>query len=469
MKMNFTESRLSNIIRESIDKLLLTEDRGSRSMKSARNDAVSVLGDKQQAVDYVNKVRNQLELHNDAEAFVLGGTRMKLNGEYDNSTKDKLISVIRLIASKYIDSYNNDLNGLSAQELIGKHSNELQSMRDNERNEVGSMEFNGKSDYDIVRIDSFKQASEYSVCTPWCVTCGKDAFNEYTSNGVNQFYFCFKDGFKQVPEEKGENYPLDEYGLSMFAVRVNENGDLIGCTTRWNVGDNAMNVKQISTVIGMDFYGVFKPNTKWKDTLETAMQRLANGEDPRDVFDGYDEFSEGFARIRLDDKWNYINQNGELLTELPTADESIKGKWFNYCEKFKDGMALVELSNEKENYILTDGKPLSKELWFDSIINIGVKGLKSVRVGGKYNALKMSGGLLTPDHWFDQSFMFNPSTGLAIVKYNGNTYRIDAEGNFYDIKTREPIKPPMNENVVNIDKIISESIQRVMHQIYYKK
>ena len=64
--------------------------------------------------------------------------------------------------------------------------------------------------------------------------------------------------------------------------------------------------------------------------------------------------------------------------------------------------------------------------------------------------------------------MFNPSTGLAIVKYNGNTYKIDAEGNFYDIKTLEPIKPPMTENVVNIDKIISESIQRVMHQIYYK-
>ena len=109
-------------------------------MKSARNYALSALGDNQEAVDLVNTVRNDLELHNAAEAFVLAGTRMKLNNEYDDTTKDKLISVIQLISNKYLDQYNNDLNGLSVQELIGKYSSELQSMRDNERNEVSQMQ-----------------------------------------------------------------------------------------------------------------------------------------------------------------------------------------------------------------------------------------------------------------------------------------------------------------------------------------
>ena len=126
-------------------------------------------------------------------------------------------------------------------------------------------------------------------------------------------------------------------------------------------------------------------------------------------------------------------------------------------------MAIVGLANGKMNYILTDGEVLSPNQWFDNISSIGIKGLRLVRVGGKYNMLKMNGGFLTPSHWLDQPF-----NGLAIVKYNGNTYRIYAEGNFYDVHTRQPIKPPMHENVVNIDKIISESIQRVMHQIYYK-
>ena len=245
-----SESRLSNIIQESINRLLLTEDRGSRSMKSARNYALQVLGDKQEAINLVNTTRDELELHNAAEAFVLAGIRMKLNNEYDDTTKDKLISVIHLISSKYLDQYNNDLNGLSVQELIGKYSPELQTMRDNERNEVSQMEFSGQPDYDIVRIDSFEQAQRYSQYTKWCITNDEDYYNDYTSNGINQFYFCLRKGFEQVPKEQGEGYPLDEYGLSMIAVRVNEKGYLIGCTTRWNLSDgidqHAMNAKQIS-------------------------------------------------------------------------------------------------------------------------------------------------------------------------------------------------------------------------------
>lgn len=341
-KMNcVSESRLRSIIRESINRLLLTEDRGSRSMKSARNYAVSVLGDKQEAVDLVNDVRDQLELHNAAEAFVLVGTRMRLNNEYDDTTKDKLINVIRLIAAKYLGQYNNDLNGLSAQELVSKHSNDLQAMRDDERNEVSQMQFNGNSDYDIVRIDSFKQALEYGYYTDWCVTQDENYYNRYTSNGINQFYFCLRNGFEEVPQEEGENFPLDEYGLSMFAVRVDEDGNLLGCTTRWNLSDNrdqnAMSVKQISEVIGMDFYSVFKPNTVWEDVAGTAMQRLANGEEPGDVFEDYDYDDNGYVWVYLGGRDNIVKPNDELLSP---------NHWFDSCGKLREGFAKVFLNGK---------------------------------------------------------------------------------------------------------------------------
>ena len=62
---------------------------------------------------------------------------------------------------------------------------------------------------------------------------------------------------------KGDNHPLDEYGLSMIAISVRKNGRLASSTTRWNetiVGNKALNVQQISNLIGKDFYSVFTPH-----------------------------------------------------------------------------------------------------------------------------------------------------------------------------------------------------------------
>ena len=58
-----------------------------------------------------------------------------------------------------------------------------------------------------------------------------------------------------------------------------------------------MTAKEVSQVIGQNFYNVFLPNNKWKTIIDNALQRLANGEGINDVFDGVGEFSEGFARV----------------------------------------------------------------------------------------------------------------------------------------------------------------------------
>ena len=62
-------------------------------------------------------------------------------------------------------------------------------------------------------------------------------------------------------------------------------------------------------------------------------------------FDTAWNFSEGFARVELNDKWNFINTEGQFLSQ----------QWFDASESFKEGVAIVAL-NDKVNFINTEGQ-----------------------------------------------------------------------------------------------------------------
>ena len=117
---------------------------------------------------------------------------------------------------------------------------------------------------------------------------------------------CLQNGCDNIPPKVGEGAPLDEYGLSMLSIIVNENGELAYCSTRWihdNGGtDSAMTAKEVSQVVGVNFYAVFKPNNKWQELIAQIKQLLANGLDPIDVFDWVCDFENGFAAVALDEK-----------------------------------------------------------------------------------------------------------------------------------------------------------------------
>ena len=85
----------------------------------------------------------------------------------------------------------------------------------------------------MIPINNFEEASKYSSYTSWCVTQTSSAFNQYTSDDA-QFFFCLKNGFENIEKNKGEECPLDEYGLSMVSILMNSNGEVKHITTRWN-------------------------------------------------------------------------------------------------------------------------------------------------------------------------------------------------------------------------------------------
>ena len=236
-------------------------------------------------------------------------------------------------------------------------------------------------------FNSFEEATQYEQYTykesPWCLTYMRNMFDTYTRDGMNQIYFCLRNGFENEEPIVGNNAPLDSYGLSMLSVIVNESGELAYCTTRWNHenggSDSAMSAKEISQVVGVNFYEVFKPNNKWQSIVDDAIARLQNGETPYDVFDYITSFSNGFAEIQLQDKWNFMNENEEIISN----------QWFDTTYSFSEGFARVIIDG-KYNFINEEGQKLCKE-WFDNASDFEYNGYAYVKIKGKENYINQEG------------------------------------------------------------------------------
>jgi len=129
-------------------------------------------------------------------------------------------------------------------------------------------------------------------------------------------------------------------------------------------------------------------------------------------FDFVWRFSEGFARVRVDDKYNFIDTEGKLLSE----------QWFDYAYDFSEGFANVKL-DRKYNFISSEGKLLSYQ-WYDGVCSFS-EGLATVQLNGKWNFIDTEGKLLS-EKWFDD--IWNFSEGFARVKLDGKWIKINTKG-----------------------------------------
>ena len=443
-----TEGQFATLMNKINDpeSIIITESQESKSIHAAKKLVMQRLGfDEDRADAFIrNDIRGSFPALKTPQGgkFILGVVRMFFDREFnDAATISDFDATLELVSSdKHINEFDRNLNGISCNELIQMFSHEMSEILDADKKEVNSMKFTNASDYDIVRIDSFDEASEYSKYTTWCVTNSKGAFDSYTNDGYKQFYLCLKHGFESVPARTGEGCPLDEYGLSMLAVLVNENGSLAKCTCRWNHAhegnDKVMNAKEISKVVGVNFYKTFKPNNKWKKIVSNVMDKLAKGADPKDVFDYFDDFKEGFAVVWLNNKSNYLTTDGKFLSDtwfddcypfnegfarvemngkcnfLTTDGKILSDTWFDRCCYFENGLARVEL-NDKYNFLANDGKILS-DTWFDYCGDFE-EGFVAIELNDKYNFLTTDGKILS-DTWFDYCYAFN--NGFAHVQLN---------------------------------------------------
>ena len=439
---------------------LITENAKNNNMKPARRYLEEKLGwDNEQIMDFFGKMQHDIpNVRMNNCKYFLGVTRMIMEEQLTNGENiTKLNAILKYINNdeSLNSSFDRNLNGLTFEKLSEQTTEGMEQAYKSERERFSSTDFGERNtSYNIVKINDFEEASEYSKFTSWCVTHDDEAFDNHTNNGICIFYFCLKDGFESIPEKIGENCPLDEYGLSMIAVCVDENGECKTVTCRWNhdngSNDNVMSTDELSRLLGVNFYEVFKPSTVFKDRLDKALSLAKKGDlsgfdniysfnkngiavvglnDKRNLidtncnllseqwFDWIDNFDEnGFAQVKLNDKWNFIDVNGKLVSK----------QWLDWISNFEDGIAKVKLNN-KYNFIDVNGNFLSKQ-WFDWTCNFNENGFCKVMLNNKWNLIDTNGNLLS-QQWFDWIDDFDEYS-LAQVVLNNKLNLIGKNGNF---------------------------------------
>ncbi len=224
--------------------------------------------------------------------FLLGITRIYFEDLKNDQASfqrkvGQLDSYLGIINAAHADEYDQNLNGMSFEDMKTKFASAAKANVDADIKSVASKSYTKNNDYEIIPIDSFEDASEYGRYTSWCVTHQKEMYDSYTHGGLGRFYFCLKHGFESLTTDRWNADARDEYGLSMIAISVNEDGSLNTCTFRHNHdcggNDSMMNTQQISDFFGVNFYETFKPRdieeiwSKMKEDSEPDALATARG------------------------------------------------------------------------------------------------------------------------------------------------------------------------------------------------
>ena len=332
------EKNMKNIL--DLGSFLILESKEDKTKKMLRSKGYD---NPSEIIKAVKHDFSELE-HSERPAykFLYAICRMYVDRELQNandiSTMNSMLKIISV--EPHLSEYDHNLNGLNKEEIFQRFLPIQKKETEDEINFVKRMKFTGESDYEIVKIDSYQDASRYKKYTSWCVTQNNSHFESYSCDGINQFYFCLKKGFENVKKDN-KDAPLNEYGLSMISVCVDYNGMPLYVTTRYNhefEGENNENLcspRQVSEVINMNFFEVFKPSKKGEKFNKYKIQeKLENGADINSLFDKVDKITNDFYLVQNDKKQSFIYKK-KLVSD-----------WFKFTFDIKK-IKFIEEKNDK--------------------------------------------------------------------------------------------------------------------------
>ena len=323
-----------------LERFLLLESKEDKTKRMLRSKGYN---NPSEIIKAVKHDFSELE-HSERPAykFLYAICRMYVDRELQNandiSTMNSMLKIISV--EPHLSEYDHNLNGLNKEEIFQRFLPIQKKETEDEINFVKRMKFTGESDYEIVKIDSYQDASRYKKYTSWCVTQNNSHFESYSCDGINQFYFCLKKGFENVKKDN-KDAPLNEYGLSMISVCVDYNGMPLYVTTRYNhefEGENNENLcspRQVSEVINMNFFEVFKPSKKGEKFNKYKIQeKLENGADINSLFDKVNKITNDFYLVQNDKKQSFLYKK-KLVSD-----------WFKFTFDIKK-IKFIEEKNDK--------------------------------------------------------------------------------------------------------------------------
>lgn len=403
-----------NDIKE-LKSILLTEGVETKNMKSAKHYLYDKMGyNEQQAMQCIGQIKTDIPNSRLGKCkFMLAMVRMFVDGEFqDGQTVMNVNKCLKYAASEaHINEYDQNLNGFTSQQFIEKFAGSAQQDLEQDKQDVSAQQYDEQnSQYEIVKITSFEEAEEYGEYVDWCVTHYDDMFDSYTNNGNGVFYFCLRNGWQNEQEEKGENCPLDSYGLSMIAVSVNNDGSCNTITCRWNHenggNDNIMTPKELSQIIGRNFYQVFKPLTSQEIQRNMAMKIYEIQEEIESASWGGERIEDIAEKLEYDpdygdtderDLFKYRTEKGNFVLLYDDGEFVIEQIFDAIHFRLAD---IIEVeSGDKHNFVNTNGDLLS-DTWFDKAQNDFNYGFAKVCKGKKWNLINKKGEFVLPE-WFD--------------------------------------------------------------------
>ena len=391
---------------------LIVEGAETKNMKAAKHYLYQNRNyDERQAMQIIGAIKTDVPNVRNAKCkFILALTRMYCEGQLsDGKVIRDINKALKYITSNaHVNEYDQNLNGLSAKEIIERFSGVAQQDLEQDKANLERQDFtqsNNANRYEIVKITSFEEAEEYGEYTDWCVTRDEGMFETYTSPG-GVFYFCLRDDYESIERVAGENCPLDDYGLSMIATSVNADGSCNTITCRWNHenggNDSIMTPEELSRVVGRNYYKTFLPLTPEEVELKKRKLLWKIDEELYDDSSFYDDINEYADELTTYDR----NSDNFVEDSIPV---------YHFLSKYSDKHVLIDAESKRIGDEVFDGvnsrygNYIEVEVWF---------GNKS-----KYNFIDISTGKLMSDIWFDYTRNYFKNDGYAVVgvNYKGET------------------------------------------------
>ena len=322
--------------------------------------------------------------------------------------------------------------------IISDYTDDFKATRQLSKGEQALEKVYEDADWVVYIPHTYEASRKIGGDTSWCTASSDDRyFNMYTKDGplyVNirksdgaKFQFHFPS--KQFMDSDDKKIKLENIGLSKGLIEFYNNIDPL-----------------FLPYMKYDYVGKFfngyarvKLNGKWN-----FIDVQGNLVSPNQWFDWFGNFSNGYAKVILNNKWNLVDTQGKLVSP---------NQWFDGVGNFYDGYAQVNLNN-KWNFIDTQGKLVSPNQWFN-VVGYFSNGYARVKLNNKWNLIDTQGKLVSPNQWFDD--IGNSSDGYAGVILNNKWYNIDTKGNIVAV---------VNEHTVvitksDLRKIVLECVEKI--------
>ena len=206
-------------------------------------------------VDYLLKSIPSLKSY--YRPFIQGIVRWYVDGDID-LTPESLSRVNTLLrnffTSPAYDAFDRNFGTSDFGPYTLYTFDDLVNLLEIDVSEAPSSALNTNHTYSLVRVHSHEELLSYApYISRWCITSSEEVFNDYTFNGLSKLYLLLRDDYKQVRPTPGEDYPKDDYGLSIISVIVDSNYKIASITSRWNSSeesDSFLTDSELESLIG---------------------------------------------------------------------------------------------------------------------------------------------------------------------------------------------------------------------------